>query len=192
MRKELQDKLYADYPLIFKEKDSDPRTSPMAWGVSVGDGWYTLIDRLCLTIQGNINSVNERAKWLTQYHHVINEAQQGNYGPIQQMYPKMSRDQHNSIIADRLFQKEVPKPISQVVAQQVKEKFGSLRFYIKGGNDFAFGAIALAESLSSKICDVCGNPGKLGNQSLTFEEPKRDGVGGYYATRCKEHWGYQQ
>ena len=47
----------------------------------------------------------------------------------------------------------------QVVAEQVKEKFGGLRFYVRGGNEFTAGAITFAENLSGTICEVCGAPG---------------------------------
>ncbi len=51
--------------------------------------------------------------------------------------------------------------IHQVVADQVKEKFGTLQFYVTGGNDYTRGLIRMAESLSAVICENCGNPGKL-------------------------------
>lgn len=41
-------------------------------------------------------------------------------------------------------------------AVQVKEKFGGLRFYIYGGDDYIDGAIHLAESLSHQTCSECG------------------------------------
>lgn len=45
----------------------------------------------------------------------------------------------------------------QVVADQVKEKFGSLRFYYSGGDEVVHGMVRMAEALSSKICSKCGN-----------------------------------
>lgn len=45
-------------------------------------------------------------------------------------------------------------------ATQVKEKYGTLRFYMSGTTDAMDAAIHKAEYLSSKICDVCGKPGK--------------------------------
>lgn len=41
--------------------------------------------------------------------------------------------------------------------QQVKEKFGTLRFYIGVGNDEIHSAISAAEHASAKICEECGN-----------------------------------
>lgn len=49
----------------------------------------------------------------------------------------------------------------QVVADQVKEKFGGLRFYYTGGDDEIRGMVRLAESLSFKTCEDCGAPGEL-------------------------------
>jgi hypothetical protein len=49
----------------------------------------------------------------------------------------------------------------QVVASQVKEKFGTLRFYYYGGDDTTDGMIDMAEALSAKICEDCGVPGQL-------------------------------
>ena len=51
--------------------------------------------------------------------------------------------------------------IPQIVAVQVKEKFGTLRFYYQGGNDYMRGAVAFAESMSSRICEITGEPGSL-------------------------------
>lgn len=48
----------------------------------------------------------------------------------------------------------------QVVIEQIKEKFGTLRFYYQGGDEFVSGAVWLAESLSAGICEDCGAPGK--------------------------------
>lgn len=52
------------------------------------------------------------------------------------------------------------KNCTQVVVEQIKEKFGSLRFYAQGGDEFTDGAISFAESLSSSMCEECGNQGK--------------------------------
>jgi hypothetical protein len=43
---------------------------------------------------------------------------------------------------------------------QVKEKFGGLRIYHSGGDDYVDGLISMAESFSYKICESCGERGK--------------------------------
>jgi len=49
----------------------------------------------------------------------------------------------------------------QTVAAQVKEKFGSLRFYADNCDEHSRGAISMAESISARTCEKCGSPGKL-------------------------------
>lgn len=45
----------------------------------------------------------------------------------------------------------------QVKAEQVKEKFGGLRFYVAGGDDITDAFISFAETISFKFCESCGN-----------------------------------
>ena len=54
---------------------------------------------------------------------------------------------------------KVPDEVEQVVAAQVKEKFGTLRFYTDGGDDYTYGLINMAESMSAVTCEECGNKG---------------------------------
>lgn len=58
---------------------------------------------------------------------------------------------------------------------QVKEKFGSLRFYVDAASDAMYARIDEAEDRSSKICEKCGKRGK------TTE------VDGWWCTLCPEH-----
>lgn len=44
----------------------------------------------------------------------------------------------------------------QIVAAQVKEKFGGLRFYVNSATEVQYGAIHFAETFSFSICDECG------------------------------------
>lgn len=51
--------------------------------------------------------------------------------------------------------------IQQVQAVQVKEKFGSLRFYTYGGDDFIYDLIDAAERESMDTCEECGSREKV-------------------------------
>ena len=44
-----------------------------------------------------------------------------------------------------------------VVADQVKEKWGSLRFYYHGGNEKVYALVDEAERQSAHICEACGS-----------------------------------
>lgn len=54
---------------------------------------------------------------------------------------------------------------------QVKEKFGTLRIYVNGGDDYTDGVIDAVEALSASICEACGSPGSVRE-------------GGWIVTRC--------
>ncbi|WP_233808915.1 hypothetical protein [Paraburkholderia sp. HP33-1] len=62
----------------------------------------------------------------------------------------------------------------QVVARQMKEKFGGLRFAAAGHNDEQEGMIELAEYMSGRVCEVCGNRGRVLRN-------------GWIRTRCPDH-----
>lgn len=47
----------------------------------------------------------------------------------------------------------------QYAAEQVKEKFGGLRFYLTSGTDEMYAAIDEADAKSYKTCESCGEPG---------------------------------
>lgn len=49
----------------------------------------------------------------------------------------------------------------QVVCEQVKEKFGGLRFYYSGGDDEVEGMVKLAETIIWNTCQSCGNHEQL-------------------------------
>lgn len=64
----------------------------------------------------------------------------------------------------------------QVVAVQVKEKWGELHFYPGGAtSEEQWGMISMAMAMSARICDQCGKPG----QTLV--------QGHWHLTRCPEH-----
>jgi len=46
-----------------------------------------------------------------------------------------------------------------VTFDQIKEKWGGLRIYYIGGDDYIRGVVDMAEEMSYKICERCGCPG---------------------------------
>lgn len=62
----------------------------------------------------------------------------------------------------------------QVIVEQVKEKFGGLRFYYQGGDEYIAGLVSMAESWAGIACEDCGGIGK------------RRG-GGWVRTLCDVH-----
>lgn len=44
---------------------------------------------------------------------------------------------------------------------QIKEKYAGLRVYDNGHDEYIAGAIAMAETLSYRTCELCGAPGRV-------------------------------
>lgn len=59
-------------------------------------------------------------------------------------------------------------PPAPVVAAQIKEKFGSLKFYTTGHCDEVQGMITMAENLSAMTCEQCGRPGTSRGNGLLY------------------------
>jgi hypothetical protein len=82
----------------------------------------------------------------------------------------LENNPHDEIIPDAV---EFPK------IQQVKEKFGGLRFYLDGADDYTDGAISMAESWAARTCEQCGAPGQRRS-------------GGWIRTLCDTHEAERQ
>jgi hypothetical protein len=79
--------------------------------------------------------------------------------------------------------------VAQVTLDQVKEKFGTLRFYYSGGDDYISGLVSMAESMSAITCESCGNPGKQkgGGWIKTICEPCETKREAEHAKRLEEY-----
>jgi len=68
--------------------------------------------------------------------------------------------QREALLKNNPYNVKINDEVPQVVAVQVKEKFGTLRFYVDGGDDTTDGMIRMAEAMSAVTCEVCGSPGE--------------------------------
>lgn len=162
MRQELDEKLCAAYPKMFVNRHADMQTTAMCWGFSCGDGWYNILNQLCGNIQHHIDWKEKQHNGAIKYNEMATQAKAGNLELFEAEYAKMSpsfkQDRLDAILEDDL--REVPDLIPQVVLQQVKEKFGTLRFYYEGGDDYISGLVSMAEAMSGCTCEDCGNTGE--------------------------------
>jgi len=134
MNNHLDKYLCKKYPKIFSNRYKSPKETCMCWGFEVRDGWFFLLDALCNSIQNYLDGHNE---WVEKYS---------------EDYKKKISKEH---ISKKMIEEQCTL-IPQVVADQVKEKFGGLRFYYSGGDEKIRGMVTLAENLSYQICEKCG------------------------------------
>jgi hypothetical protein len=159
MKKELDEALCAKYPLIFKDRNADMRTTAMCWGIECGNGWYNIIDTLC----GLLTSEYRQAK--SRYDYLVETG----VGGI--LYGTKTVTQE---AIDEAKVKLDEETMRVPVASQVKEKFGGLRFYVQAATDKHYQYITFAESMSYRTCESCGAPGK------TYTD-------GWHTTLCDIH-----
>lgn len=160
MKEELDKQLCEKYPLIFRDRNGDMRETCMCWGICCGDGWYNIIDRACSLIQNHIDWRLKQIEAVEKFNAELAEAASNDFENWPEYRSKEPRD--------------IPEPVEQVIATQIKEKFGGLRFYYNGGDSFIGGVVAMAEEMSYRTCEECGAPGK-------------ESTSGWIRTLCDEH-----
>ena len=188
MTEELDNKLCQKYPKIFADRNGNMMTTAMCWGFDCGDGWYNIIDSLCSNLQWNTDKNNKDyviknkilRKLIPQirnifykipYYHNLNRKIQIN--PIYYIRKLLL----NIIEAWRKKQTYIyieSGRYPQIVATQVKEKFGGLRFYVQGASTQQYAVIDFVGSLSYKVCEKCGSMKDIGSTQ------------GWMKTLCKD------
>lgn len=172
MSPDLQQKLFDKYPKIFQDRVLGPSRSCMAFGIDVGDGWYSIMDVLCESVTYTYStSVG------------IEEEDAKRFG----IEPNLDFAGKNPLFF-------LPVEAPQFVATQVKEKFGGLRVYhrlefdpkvtellkqtgkypnleeaVKRYSAYMDGIVHCAESLSHRTCEVTGGPGEMHIRSGWFK-----------------------
>jgi len=147
------------YPLIFRaRRGRQPGDAPY-WGLAVQDGWFDLIDMLC-------------AHLYATYRQAAKSYERAREGEGKAPYPGAEVVTAVDVERKRLAMKAAETTVPRAV--QVKEKFGTLRFYVDGGSPEMQAVIAFAEDMSSRMCEQCG-------------APAHTRAGGWVRTLCDEH-----
>jgi hypothetical protein len=163
MKQELDKLLCEKYPKMMVNRNKNMQETCMCWGFECGDGWFNILDQLMGSIQHHIDWKEKQRKWAIDYNEMAAQAKAGNFDLFEETMKALPNDQFKEqrlaeIVAGDF--REVPASIPQVTLDQVKEKFGTLRFYYSGGNDYIDGMVSLAESLTGVTCEECGNVGE--------------------------------
>lgn len=175
MRQDLDEALCAAYPKLFRNRFKPPAQTNMCWGFAHGDGWYKLVETLCSNIQTHIDWKRQQRANALRYNRALSRAVRNNsIDPLIHYYTlEFDNKQPSSWMIKNAEEalttggkpREVPQRVNQVVVDQVKEKFGTLRFYYHGGDKEISGMVRMAESMSAHICEQCGSPGTTGGKT---------------------------
>lgn len=201
MKKQLQDKLYEDFSLLYGDRNKSMQVTCMCWGIETGDGWYDLIRELSEKLNKQIEKYAEDNPNLRCYncgcakdrHYASRSYNPGKCLHIRREPRKryFRRSRHLPWYRRLLnpfmtllnwfhymfnydltacycegYDPSIPR------ASQVKEKFGTLRFYMTSELPGMHEHIREAERQSAETCELCGAPGKVID-------------GGWITTRCE-------
>lgn len=161
MKQEFDEQLCAKYPLIFRDRTAPMTHTAMCWGFDHGNGWYNIINQLCANIQHHIDWKQKQHDHAVKYNEMVQAGLAGDLTLLDDYHKGWLNA--DKFIAEALKKgpRDVPPTVPQVVADQIKEKFGTLRFYYHGGDDIIDGMVRMAEAMSAVTCEDCGVPGKI-------------------------------
>jgi hypothetical protein len=192
MKQELDDLLCKKYPKMMINRNLHMTETCMCWGFECGDGWFNILDQLMGSIQHHIDWKEKQRKWAMDYNEMAAQAKAGNFDLFEETMKALPNDEFKEkrlaeIIAGDF--RTVPDSIPQVTLDQVKEKFGTLRFYYSGGDDYISGMVSLAESMTGVTCESCGNVGERrgGGWVHTYCTPCEDKRAAEYARQTAEY-----
>ncbi len=179
MNRHYDNYLCKKYPKLFRDRHASMQVTCMCWGFDIGNGWFNIIDNLCWNIQSHIDASRENRANALKYNRALkrwkeNKDDRGLVHYFTVRNGTVMQQALDDTKNGKLKYRPVFEAASQVIVEQVKEKFGTLRFYYIGGDECIGGMVRMAESMTAVTCEVCGNKGKLGGK-------------GWYSTRCKEH-----
>jgi len=189
MKQELDKLLCEKYPKMMVNRNLPMTETCMCWGFDCGDGWYNILDQLMGNIQHHIDWKEKQRNSAIKYNEMAAQAKAGNFDLFEETMKALPNDDYKEkrlaeIVAGDF--RTVPESIPQVTLDQVKEKFGTLRFYYSGGDDIIDGMVRMAESMTGVTCESCGNVGETrgGGWIHTYCEPcetKRENERAHYA-----------
>jgi hypothetical protein len=145
-------------------------------GFAVGAGWWPILESLCANIQSHIDYSVKRNKSDNDYNMMLIEMHQGKFDRFNE-YHKGYQEHYVEERREKILKedfRDVHPIIDQVTVEQIKEKFGGLRFYYQGGDDTIHGMVRMAEAWADHSCEECGKPGERRS-------------GGWIRTLCNEH-----
>jgi hypothetical protein len=163
MKQELDKLLCEKYPKMMVNRNKDMKETCMCWGFDCGDGWFNILDQLMGNIQHHIDWKEKQRKWAMDYNEMAAQAKAGNFDLFEASMKDLTDQEFKEKRLGEIVVggfRAVPESIPQVTLDQVKEKFGTLRFYYSGGDDYISGMVSLAESMTGVTCEECGNIGE--------------------------------
>lgn len=176
MNNELDEALVRDFPNLYAQREGSMMSTLMCWGFECGDGWEPLLRRCSEKLEkiivdsGIENKITEEVisfKEMKRWEFIDHEVVYFDEPAYTEETLEAHLNAHPWIRNGNGWNEEdksyirYENPIWSVCASQVKEKYGTLRFYMAGYLPGMDEAIDEAENASAKTCEKCGGPGEV-------------------------------
>lgn len=164
------------FPRLFADRHANMRTTALCWGFEIGPGWMGLLYKAALKLEPLIEAYMEtHLKERNPFPWFVMNSWYGIRWSIRHpLLTLRSLIEWGKVV---LWLKTAEPWWPR--ASQIREKFGTLRFYLTSGTNGMYAIVDKAERQSSVTCEICGKPGKLRGQ-------------GWYYTRCLPCWKKEQ
>jgi hypothetical protein len=165
--------LMRKYPdLFYKKEDGSPTCPCGAW---VPEGWRNIVYELCGSINNYIKCTSTSKRRVLSKKYYLWSWLQGATDSIHHFIIKKVCKRLNTATFNRPWSKlnhkllryssryttyDMVRP-PEVKIDQIKEKFGELRFYYSGGDAQVSGMVRFAEYLCGQTCELSGEKGEL-------------------------------
>lgn len=144
-------------------------------GFAIGEGWYPIIEAL-------VGQIDHYTKWRRNMRANDLRKQRAKDKGMDALIHFMAGKKHNPSEwdierAEEYMEQDfidITPKVNWIHVEQIKEKFGGLRFYYQGGDDHISGMVTMAEVWAHRTCETCGNKGEQRS-------------GGWIRTLCDHH-----
>lgn len=129
-------------------------------GFAIGAGWYHIIESL-------VSEIDHYTKWKRNtraYDLRLERVRRKGYDEVLSFITKKTgrvndwdRERAEDIMEGL---RGITPKVDWIRVEQIKEKFGGLRFYYQGGDDEISGMVRMAELWAGRSCETCGNLGE--------------------------------
>jgi hypothetical protein len=142
-------------------------------GFAIGEGWYPIIEVL-------VGQIDHYTKWrrnMRAHDLRLDRARDKGRDAVLKFIckgkqPSMWDEDRADEIMETVH--DIKPKVDWIRVEQIKEKFGGLRFYYQGGDDYISGMVTMAESWAGRTCETCGEKGD-------------HRTGGWIRTLCDKH-----
>lgn len=144
-------------------------------GFAIGEGWFPIIESL-------VGQIDHYTKWrrnMRAYDLRLARAKAKGRDAVLKYITKGKSipsfyDEDRADVIMENDQRPITEKVNWICIEQIKEKFGGLRFYYQGGDEHVSGMVTMAEVWANHTCETCGNKGERRS-------------GGWIRTLCDHH-----